>query len=110
GSNGASITQLLGTNVQTQMLGINSSLYTRMTFNVLDPLGLDELKLRMKYDDAFVAYLNGTEVARRNMTGSAWNSTSTTARTGDEVLSFEDIDISSSLSSLVAGQNVLAIQ
>ena len=64
GSNGTSIGQLLGTNVQSQMLGVNSSFYTRIPFNVTDPAAFEQLKLRMKYDDAFVAYLNGQEVAQ----------------------------------------------
>ena len=35
----------------------------------------DTLTLRMKYEDGFVAYLNGQEIARRNEPGSLqWNS------------------------------------
>ena len=82
-----------------------------MPFNVANPAAFDQLKLRMKYDDAFVAYLNGTEVARRNFAGTPrWNSVAGSPRTGIELLTYEDIDISAFLSSLVAGPNVLAIQ
>ena len=44
---------------------------------------LNFLTLRMRYDDGFVAYLNGTEIARRNAPDSAsskltlWTSRST---------------------------------
>ena len=38
------------------------------------------LTLKMRYDDGFVAYLNGAEVARRNCTGDPqWNSVASAA-------------------------------
>src|SRR5947207_2797219 len=37
----------------------------RMKFTVRDPAAIRWLLLRIDYDDGFVAYLNGTEVARR---------------------------------------------
>ncbi|HZN56923.1 MAG TPA: CotH kinase family protein, partial [Planctomycetota bacterium] len=40
------------------------SVYARKTFNVTEPQSLSGLTLIMDYDDAFVAYLNGVEVAR----------------------------------------------
>ncbi len=93
------------------MQGVNSTLYTRSTFNVTNPSALDQLTLGMKYDDGFVAYLNGTEVARRNATGKpAWNSVASTVRTGQEVLSVDVIDLTPFISLLTPGQNVLAIQ
>lgn len=109
GGNGTSIGQLVGTNLQTQMLSVNSTFYTRIPFNVSDPAAFDQLKLRMKYDDAFVAYLNGQEVAKRNVSGTpVWNSVAQNSR-GDQALTYEDIDISAFLSALVAGPNLLAI-
>lgn len=72
---------LIGTDVQTAMHGQNASAYVRMPFDVPTPEALakvDSLTLGMKYDDGFVAYLNGTEVARRNAPASAaWNSSAT---------------------------------
>lgn len=44
----------------------NASLYARFPFAVADPSALDRLALRVRYDDGFVAYLNGVEIARRN--------------------------------------------
>ncbi|MEX2187844.1 MAG: discoidin domain-containing protein, partial [Pirellulales bacterium] len=55
-----------GGDVQAEMQGVNASAYIRTDFDVADPTAIDVLRLRMKYDDGFVAYLNGTEVARRN--------------------------------------------
>ena len=115
GSSGASISQILGTNVQSQMLGVNSTFYSRMTFNVTDPTAFDQLKLRMQYDDGFVAYLNGIEIARKNAPGAAgstvaFNAVATANRNGDEVLTADEFDVTSFLSLLVPGQNVLAVQ
>ena len=59
------------------MRGSNSSVYIRMTFQ-LDGQSLSKitkLTLGMKYDDGFIAYLNGTEVIRVNAPENAtWNS------------------------------------
>jgi len=43
------------------------SLYMLQTFQVPDPANLAGAMLYIDYDDAFVAYLNGTEIARGNI-------------------------------------------
>ena len=49
------------------MLGVNPTAYIRIPFQMDgDPSQLDRLKLRMKYDDGFVAYLNGQKIAEAN--------------------------------------------
>jgi hypothetical protein len=45
------------------------SVYTRISFQVTDLEALTQLVLDMDYDDGFVAYINGNEVARANITG-----------------------------------------
>ena len=45
------------------------SLYTRIKFNLSDIVNLTSLILDMDYDDGFVAYINGIEVARANING-----------------------------------------
>lgn len=48
--------------------GINpdafTALYLRRSFTVADPATLTELVLQLDYDDSFIAYVNGVEVAR----------------------------------------------
>jgi hypothetical protein len=56
----------IGLNVESTMHNQNASVYVRMPFSVADPQTLGGIVLRMKYDDGFVAYLNGVEIARRN--------------------------------------------
>jgi hypothetical protein len=102
---------LINTSLQAAMQGVSASAYLRIPFTVTSPSAFTQLRLRMKYDDGFVAYLNGTEIARRNApTAVAWNSTATAAR-GDALTTvFEEIDVTAFLSLLVTGSNVLAIQ
>ncbi|MCB0637432.1 MAG: CotH kinase family protein [Lewinella sp.] len=45
------------------------SVYLRRTFTVADPSLISDLILDVDYDDAFVAYLNGMEIARANIEG-----------------------------------------
>lgn len=70
-----------GGNTETAMYGIRSSCYVRIPFTCADPSQVVSLKLRMKYDDGFAAYLNGDPLlsggvaVRRNApTSPAWNS------------------------------------
>ncbi|MFT6112932.1 MAG: hypothetical protein ACJAXV_001723 [Bacteroidia bacterium] len=44
-----------------------SSVYIRKTFNLTDTSVIKYLILQADYDDAFVAYLNGVEIARSNI-------------------------------------------
>ena len=59
---GTGLESLIQTDVSQQMFRTNSSIYTRIGFNVVDPAKIDALALRMKFDDGFVAYLNGSRV------------------------------------------------
>jgi len=100
----------INTDLRSIMYGINSSLYLRIPFVVADPASIYQLTLRMKYDDGFVAYLNGQEVARKNALDSpSWNSSATGRHLDSQALQFEDIDVTASRFLLAAGSNVLAI-
>lgn len=46
------------------------SIFIRKNFTVEDISSIEQIVLHMDYDDAFVAYINGTEVARANITSS----------------------------------------
>lgn len=99
------------TNVQSALQNVNPGLYARYDFNVVDPTSLTSLTLRTKFDDGFVAYLNGTEIGRSNFTGSRnYNSVADTDRSDNDAVVWHDVDISAQgLPLLVAGQNTLAI-
>jgi hypothetical protein len=79
-----------------------------LAFDVDDPSAVENLTLRMKYDDAFVAYINGTEVARANFEGDPTFDAQST-RTARRPTEFEDFLISEHIGLLNPGENVLAI-
>ncbi len=96
--------------VQPQMHQQNASLWVRIPFEVGDPTALETVQLRIQYNDGFVAYLNGQEVARRNAPDlTLWNSAATDSREIGESLAYEEIDVSAHLGALREGPNVLAI-
>jgi hypothetical protein len=104
---------LIGNNadVQSQIDEINGSVYIRIPFTVDDPAALTSLTLRMKYDDGFAAYLNGTLVASSQApTSPRWDSLATDDHPDTLAVVFEDFNISANLNLVEAGSNVLAIQ
>ncbi|MBN1466340.1 CotH kinase family protein, partial [candidate division KSB1 bacterium] len=98
--------------VEDEMYAKNSSCYIRIPFtlsaNLLD--NLVTCTLRVRYDDGFIAYLNGTEVARRNFIGTPrWDSGATSQNADQAAILFEDIDIKQYISKFREGTNILAI-
>jgi len=103
---------LVGLDV-TAMRGVNETVYVRIPFQIEDPASVGRLTLRMKYEDGFVALLNGVEVARSNapdVAEPAWDTAAAAIRPDQEAVTFEDFDISAHAERLVAGDNILAIQ
>jgi hypothetical protein len=85
------------------------TVYLRHTFEIDNLAAINSVAFSMDYDDAFVAYINGVEVARRNVEGTppAFNTLAGTNHesTGQlEAIPLLDID------SLEEGENILAIQ
>jgi hypothetical protein len=101
---------LIGTDTKAAMRNIQASSYSRIEFEVTDPSTYQGLQLRMKYDDGFIAYINGTRVHQMNSPASSvWNSTATTSSQEADINAFEVFDISHHLDTLVEGTNILAI-
>ena len=99
------------TDVSWAMRGVNSSIWTRREFESDGPTGLTELTLRIRYNDGFVAYLNGVEIARNNAPATVlWDSAATASRGLAESIQYVDIDVSAHLGLLQPGVNVLAVQ
>ncbi|MCU0963000.1 MAG: lamin tail domain-containing protein, partial [Pirellulaceae bacterium] len=109
---GSTFASLIRTDVKAAMQAANNaSLYSRITFGVADPQSLQSLTLKMKYDDGYVAYLNGVEIARRNApTSVAYNSRATAERPDSQAIMFENVNVSQHLHLLQPAGNVLAIQ
>lgn len=99
------------TDIESQAWNQNTSAFARWNFDVSNPAGLESLKLAVRYDDGFVAWLNGVKVAERNAPASlTWSSAATTNR--DDALAYREeiIDLGALMSNLHAGSNLLAVQ
>jgi len=96
----------------SRMYNINGSCYIRIPFQFDGNAStLNSMTLKVQYDDGFIAYLNGVEIARRNFDGvPAWNSVAGAANSDDQAVLFESIDVSAYLSHLRQGSNMLAVQ
>jgi len=108
-----------GTNTQTQMRNLTTTLYLRKTFTVSasDAAKTDPLQLITSYNDGFIVYVNGVELARR-WAGPAGQfqyhdqhaydpDLNSTAQ--DVNLYTETVPLGAANARLVAGTNVIAI-
>ena len=84
------------------------SLFIRRSFQVRNLSEIKELIFRVDYDDGFIAYLNGREIARANLEGVARYNTK--SKKGHEAGDPKDFEITDKLNLLKEGSNVLAIQ
>jgi hypothetical protein len=101
----------LGTNLTAQVINITPSVFVRKVFSVTSSEAADTqpLQLVVRYDDSFVAYLNGVEVARRNI-GVPNTFTPRTAVADVESNTTVTLSIDPPAKLLVPGNNVLALQ
>ena len=98
-------------NVGGVMTNINATAWLRYSFNIADPSSVSSLSLRMKYDDGFAAWLNGTLVASANSPLiPSWNSTATGTRPDAVELEPVEFTLDGVKDLLQVGTNVLAIQ
>jgi len=105
---GTSFAGLFATDVADAMRSVNSSLWIRQEFDVTDPQAVAGLTLNMQFDDGFVAFLNGVEVARAAAPDQlVWNSAATESRLQNTSIS--RFFVGTGADRLVAGTNVLAI-
>ena len=98
------------------VIGNLLSVYVRKSFQIQDVEKIVRLALHVDYDDAFIAYLNGVEVARANI-GVPGESVryNSTADGNHEALMIQGLppqffDISKAADVLQSGRNVLAIE
>ena len=102
-----------GLDVESDMFNANSTVFTRIPFTLSgDPVQFDELDMPIRYDDGFIAYLNGVEVARRNAPGVAsWDAAAIASHgfVNGEIL-VEIVNLDTAVGLLREGENVLALQ
>jgi hypothetical protein len=97
--------------ILNDMVDNYSSVYARRVFAVQNPAAIPVLNLSIDFDDGFVAYLNGVEVARRDIAGAPNSAVAfdDLASGANEAGTPVAIDISAFADELRAGDNVLAI-
>lgn len=88
----------------------SASVFMRHSFTVDTPVALTQLRLEISYLGGFVAYLNGTEVARRGLgvPGVSVLYNMLAADQADKVS--ETIDLGDYIAKLTPGVNILAVQ
>jgi len=103
---------LISLDVGGRMARKNATCYIRIPFTFDgSPGNFDFMTLKVRYDDGFIAYINGVEVARRNFTGTPeWNSSADGSHSDSDAVNFESINISAYLDALGPDNNILAIQ
>ena len=107
---GSGYKKLIGTDVQAQTFGINATVYLRIPFEVADDRPYQSLRLGIRYDDGFIAYLNGEPVASRAAPEKAdWNSRASSRRADDKAAVVEEVNLDQHAGLLRRGRNVLAI-
>ena len=90
------------------------TVFMRIRFNVDDPELYDAMTLKVRYDDGFVAYLNGREIARANAGGSpgtplAYDSQASSSHSDSQAILFQPFPVSQHLELLKSGNNLLAV-
>ncbi len=99
---------VIDTDVEGPMYDKATSVYCRMEFTYTGGQDIQTLVLGMKYDDGFIAYLNGVEVCRSN---NITNDTPGIASAANHEASdsYEEFDITAYANQLLVGTNILAI-
>lgn len=94
-----------------EMDGINTSAFLRLPFTLEKIENIEGIELRLRYDDGFVAYLNGMPVASANSPSDNpdWNASATSGHPDSSAVSFVSFDISQHLHLLQPSANVLAL-
>ncbi|MFT4548999.1 MAG: hypothetical protein ACI9MB_002969, partial [Verrucomicrobiales bacterium] len=99
--------------VEAEMWDNEASCLIRIPFTVSAAELVDKngAEIRVRYDDGYVAYLNGTEIARRNFTGNPdGDSDAASSHSDGSAIVLETADISAHIGLFVeGGDNVLAI-
>ena len=100
----------IGMDVGDDMIGKNTSVFIRIPFEIDDPSVFTKLRYWMRFDDGFVARVNGAVVALANTPDVLeWNSSATSGRLDIIASDWSVLDISHQLDLLRPGNNVLTI-
>jgi hypothetical protein len=110
-------TDLIAHDVGAQMSGIMTSCYIRIPFTLdTDPNELNSITLKIRYDDGFVAYINGQELTRDNFNAPIpeWNDNADTSHDDDYARLLQPFRVNRDekpdiFNAMQLGDNILAI-
>jgi hypothetical protein len=112
--NGSGYESYIGIKVGDAMYNTMGSCYIRIPFDAYASQlkDLSYLMLRVRFDDGFYAYLNGTKIVQANYPTEdpVWNSEASQGHSDTEAVNFVEYDVSQHLNLLKPGRNILAIQ
>ncbi len=101
---------LQGLNV-SNMFNVNQTVYIRVPFVLTNVTEIDTMTLTMLYDDGFVAYVNGHEMARDNANDPLlFNSGAPANRADATAITPANVNVTPSKTFLQIGTNILAFQ
>ena len=105
-----SATEYTGNTLLDDMFGGYTCVFLRKTFVVTNPADISELRLDAFSDDGFIAWINGTEVARFNMPAGDVPFDGTASPALPEPVPPQNDTLSNPGAYLVPGTNVIAVQ
>ncbi len=98
------------TDISFEMAGFATTALLRFPFEIEDPGGLTGLVMHLRFDDGYVAFLNGERVGSDSAPAELLTDSSATAdRPPSDGIQEVTVDLTEHLDKLVAGTNVLAI-
>ncbi len=103
---------LIKSDVNAEMNDINTSIWIRIPFEVASLGQLQALQLQMRYDDGFIAYLNGNPIAQANSPGffpTTIDVGATGSHSDTQAVDFATFSIPLDDLNVSAGSNLLAI-
>jgi len=105
---GSGYEHFISLDVESQMYGRYSGCYVRIPFYIDEaPNNFSTMIINVRYDDGFIAYINGVEVQRVLVSGTPrWD---TSASGNHEATGLQPFDISDETDILRQGRNILAI-
>ena len=102
---------LFQTDLYSEMYNKQGSAFVRYPFVLDSSASVEQLLLRLKFEDGAAVWLNGTLVATNNTPASlAWNSVGSANRNDSLALAFLDLNLNAFTHLLADGTNVLAMQ
>jgi hypothetical protein len=97
----------IGTNIYSPIYNQRQSFYVRIPFTRSNSNPVETMTLKMKYDDGFIVYLNGQQIAARN--APVYPAFDSAATDSHESYGYETVDVSAYRDCLKEGENILAI-